>query len=286
MSTKRMLGSSLLLLFTAALAVLAIGREEDTRVHATPPPHRFNVAGQWILIGHSSQDPASYTILEMNLAAGSSSTTLFESKRVIFIRGIENVTNQKLIELSGLQNACGQDEFASDSIHVAFSTPTEASFTLVGDGRLGSDSTGHFVFDPTGSALIKGDYALSDCQFVDSGLLVGRRIHPFSGNYSGFYGDDKLNVTIHEGSDYGVEIQGTNGTDTVSLYGKALGGTFSVTGTDGFRSTEIFGVYDPIADDFLLYNATFDAVGELHSVSSSIAAAAPGVFASPHSSWP
>jgi hypothetical protein len=286
MSTKRMLGSSALLLLTAALAVLAIGRERDTRVHATPPTHRFDVAGQWMLIGHSSQEPASYTILEMNLAPGSSSTSLFESKRVIFIGGVGSVTNQKLIELSDLQDACGQDELAADSIHVAFSTPTEASFTLVGDGQPESDSTGHLMFDPTGSALIKGDYALSDCQFVDSGLLVGRRIRPFSGNYSGFYGDDQLNVKIHQGSDYGVEIQGTDGTDTVSLYGKALGGTFSVTGTDGFRSTEIFGVYDPIADAFLLYNTAFDSLGELHSVSSSIAAAAPGVFASPHSSWP
>ena len=289
MSRKNVLTSILLLLVTMAVCVLAIGRESNSHhVHANSSTHGTDVAGQWMLIGHSSEYPAAYIVFEVNLSPQVDNPALPGSQSTKFLQAVEDLTNQKLIDISGLQSSCGEDdELAAKRVRLNFSSATEASFTTATDGRSQpTDMTGHLTFDATGNTAT-GDYAFLDCQLGDSGLLMGRKISRFSGQYSGTISGKAMTVAIHEAEDYKVKIEGADGSGTaISLSGSAVGGAFSVAGADSSRSVELFGVYDPIGNDFLLYDSDFDEVGQLHSGGDPTIDAKPGLFASRQTSWP
>jgi hypothetical protein len=171
---------------------------------------------------------------------------------------------------TGLGGACDHGALGDDSIQATVSGQT-LSFTLTEAGSLGTGtSTGTATVSSDGTQITSGTYTMpAACGFVgDSGTVTGAVIKPFSGTFAGMLANgattDAVTVTISQ-SNYNLSVTGTDNGAPFTLSGTVVGATFHVTGTIAGRSVEYVGLYETAANDFRVYNTSFNSLGVLNA---------------------
>ncbi len=239
------------------------GGSVSTPVSSTPTPvtpTAANVQGQWQVIAQSTNGGTG-VLIETNLAQSGTSVTAATSS-VVLIQGVPGT-------YTGLGGACDHGALGDDSIQATVSGQT-LSFTLTESGSLGTGtSTGTATVSSDGTQITSGTYtAPAACGFVaDSGTVTGAVIKPFSGTFAGMLANgsttDAVTVTISQ-SNYNLSVTGTDNGAPFTLSGTVVGATFHVTGTIAGRSVEYVGLYETAANDFRVYDTSFNSLGVLN----------------------
>jgi hypothetical protein len=253
----------------AAMLLLAGcgGGSVSTPVSPTPTPvtpTAANVQGQWQVIAQSTNGGTG-VLIETNLAQSGTNVTAATSS-VVLIQGVPGT-------YTGLGGACDHGALGDDSIQAAVSGQT-LSFTLTEAGSLGTGtSTGTATVSSDGTQITSGTYSMpAACGFVgDSGTVTGAVIKPFSGTFAGMLANgattDAVTVTISQ-SNYNLTVTGTDNGAPFTLSGTVVGATFHVTGTIAGRSVEYVGLYETAANDFRVYDTSFNSLGVLNAQTS------------------
>src|ERR1700722_2658339 len=270
------------LLFVAATLVIAGcgGGSVAAPVGPTPTPvtpTAANVQGQWQVIAQSTNGGTG-VLIETNLAQSGTNITAAKSS-VVLIQGVPGT-------YTGLGGECDNGALGDDSVQATVSGQT-LSFTLTEAGSLGTGtSTGTATISSDGTQITGGTYTTAAaCGFVaDSGTVTGAIIKPFSGTFAGMLANgsttDAVTVTISQ-SGYNLTVTGTDNGTPFTLSGTVVGATFNVTGTIAGRSVQYVGLYETSANDFRVYDTSFNPLGVLNVQSSAPAPAPIAVTVSP-----
>jgi hypothetical protein len=239
------------------------GGSVATPVSSSPTPvtpTAANVQGQWQVIAQSTNGGTG-VLIETNLAQSGTSVTAATSS-VVLIQGVPGT-------YTGLGGACDHGALGDDSIQATVSGQT-LSFTLTEAGSLGTGtSTGTATVSSDGTQITSGSYTMpAACGFLaDSGTVTGAVIKPFSGTFAGMLANgsttDAVTVTISQ-SNYNLNVTGTDNGAPFTLSGTVVGATFHVTGTIAGRSVEYVGLYETVANDFRVYDTSFNSLGVLN----------------------
>ena len=225
-----------------------------------------NIQGQYQVIGRSTINPNGVLLVEANFTQTGNDT--FASKsNVVLIQGTQTSTG---ITLDAVGGECDNKVIGGDSIQGTFSSTTQLSFTLTEAGGLGTGTaTGSITFSSDGTQITAGTYTIpAACGFAaDSGTVTGNVIHPFSGSYAGMLANssgttDAVIVTVSQ-SNFNLTVSGTDNGAQFSLTGSSTGATFDVSGTIAGQAVQYVGVYDPTANDFLVYDISLNFLGTL-----------------------
>ena len=253
------------LLFVAATLLIAGcgGGSVTTPVISTPTPvtpTAANIQGQWQVIAQSTNGGTG-TLVEANFTQNGSSVQAAKSS-VVLIAGQPG-------SYLGLGGECDNSVLGNDSIQGSVMGQT-VSLTLTESGSLGTGtSTGTATISSDGTQITSGTYSTpAACGFVaDTGTFTGAVIKPFSGTFAGMLADgpttDAVTVTISQ-SGYNLSVTGTDNGAPFTLSGTVVGATFDVTGTIAGRSVEYVGLYETSANDFRVYDTSFNPLGVLN----------------------
>jgi hypothetical protein len=253
------------LLFVAAAFLIAGcgGGSVASPVSSTPTPvtpTTANVQGQWQVIAQSTNGGTG-VLIETNLAQSGSTVTAAKSS-VVLIQGVPGT-------YTGLGGECDNGALGNDSIQATVSGQT-LSFTMTEAGSLGTGtSTGTATISSDGTQITSGTYMIpAACGFqMDNGTLTGAVIKPFSGTFAGMLANgsttDAVTVTISQ-SNYNLSVTGTDNGTPFTLSGTVVGATFNVTGTIAGQSVQYVGLYETSANDFRVYDTSFNPLGVLN----------------------
>jgi hypothetical protein len=244
----------------------------------TPPAAApVNIQGQWQVIAQSTNGGAG-VLIETNLSQNGPSVTAAKSS-VVLIQGVPGT-------YTALGGECDHGALGNDSIQAAVSGQT-LSFTLTESGSLGSGtSTGTATVSSDGRQITGGTYsATAACGFLpDGGTLTGAIIKPFSGTFAGMIANgstaDAVTVTISQ-TNFNLTATGTDNGTPFTLTGTVVGATFDVTGTIAGRSVEYVGLYETSANDFRVYDTSFNPLGVLNAQTSAPSPSPIAVSVSP-----
>ena len=257
------------LLFVAATLVIAGcgGGSVAAPVGPTPTPvtpTAANIQGQWQVVAQSTSGGTG-VLIETNLTQSGSTVTAATSS-VVLIQGVPGT-------YTGLGGECDNGALGDDSVQATVSGQT-LSFTLTEAGSLGTGtSTGTATISSDGTQITSGTYTTAAaCGFVaDSGTVTGAIIKPFSGTFAGMLANgsttDAVTVTISQ-SGYNLTVTGTDNGTPITLSGTVVGATFNVTGTIAGRSVQYVGLYETSANDFRVYDTSFNPLGVLNAQTS------------------
>jgi hypothetical protein len=257
------------LLFVAATFLIAGcgGGSVASPVSSTPTPvtpTTANVQGQWQVIAQSTNGGTG-VLIETNLAQSGTNVTAVKSS-VVLIQGVPGT-------YTGLGGECDNGALGDDSIQATVSGQT-LSFTMTEAGSLGTGtSTGTATISSDGTQITSGTYTTAAaCGFqMDNGTLTGAVIKPFSGTFAGMLANgsttDAVTVTISQ-SGYNLSVAGTDNGTPFTLSGTVVGATFNVTGTIAGQSVQYVGLYETSANDFRVYDTSFNPLGVLNAQSS------------------
>ena len=227
-------------------------------------PTAANVQGQWQVVAQSTNGGTG-VLIETNLAQSGTNVTAAKSS-VVLIQGVPGT-------YTGLGGECDNGAVGDDSIQATVSGQT-LSFTLTETGSLGTGtSTGTATISSDGTQITSGTYTTAAaCGFAaDSGTVTGAIIKPFSGTFAGMLANgsttDAVTVTISQ-SGYNLSVTGTDNGTPFTLSGTVVGATFNVTGTIAGRSVQYVGLYETSANDFRVYDTSFNPLGVLNAQSS------------------
>ena len=256
------------LLFVAATFLIAGcgGGSVASPVSSTPTPvtpTTANVQGQWQVIAQSTNGGTG-VLIETNLAQSGTNVTAVKSS-VVLIQGVPGT-------YTGLGGECDNSALGDDSVQATVSGQT-LSFTLTEAGSLGTGtSTGTATISSDGTQITSGTYTTAAaCGFAaDSGTVTGAVIKPFSGTFAGMLANgsttDAVTVTISQ-SGYNLSVTGTDNGAPFTLSGTVVGATFNVTGTIAGQSVQYVGLYETSANDFRVYDTSFNPLGVLNAQS-------------------
>lgn len=244
------------------------GSASSNNPSSPPPPVPANVQGQWDSVAHSSVSPTGYVFVETNLTQ--TGTDVFAGQSSTFlVQGVQDPNNSNLIDLIGLGGECDNGALGDTSLQGTISNQTSFSFTLTDAGTLGtSTTTGTATISQSGSQLSGGNYSTpAACGLgADSGTITGTHIQPFSGSYAGmlYGGTDAVIVSLSQ-TNYTLSVSGTDNGAQFTLSGGVVGATFDEKGTVSGQAVEFVGIYDPTANDFLVFDTGLNYLGTLKS---------------------
>lgn len=261
------------LILALALLIAGCGAPAVTQQTTTPPnppppsPPSFTpipVAGQWMIIviplGLSNQE---YSLVELNLSQ--SGTQIFASTQQVAVF-LDQATGTYLGHPIALETALCGPGGGGDSFEGGFTGASQASFTFYDPF---ATISGQFTFDQNnvdfpGTTVVSANFSVNGPCFSDktSGGLYGVLIKPFSGTYAGMLNSQPVILTMIQGANYSFSANGTDNAAAITLSGQVIGGAFFAT--DG-RGNSYTGIYDPHANNFLIYGNNFTFLGQLNA---------------------
>jgi hypothetical protein len=150
-----------------------------------------NIQGQYEVQVNSSAEANDVSLIEVNFTQ--TDTDIFAAKaNVVIINGTMSGSN---IQLQTVGGECDNGVLGNDSLQGTFASATQASVNLTEAGALGTGTaTGSVTFASDGTKIVSGSYTMpAQCGFsAASGTIVGVKVSPFSGTYSGMLTSSSL----------------------------------------------------------------------------------------------
>jgi hypothetical protein len=229
-----------------------------------PPPPPASMQGAWIFLFHSAVSNGCFA-LEANLSQTGNHVSADKTSSIVFqpLTCTHSTIELQLNQLGGQCNGGGMDDITVD----ATASDIAVSFTLSETGGLGSAVT-TVSASTDGTSISKGTYSTpAACGLPDDhGTVEGYQDSiTFSGeHYAGtFNGGTDAIVAQFTTSNFHMTMSGTDNGTSFVLSGSTVGLSLYLTGTIAGVEVNWFGIYDPLYNNFNIYNSDSTYVGSL-----------------------
>jgi hypothetical protein len=231
-----------------------------------------DVQGAWEIQFQSADSSNGYSVLEANLSQTGTKVFAGAAGALVY----HGTTPATSIPLTSRGSKCDSGVVGQVTLDGMLSNQQSANekiaFILTETGALGTALI-TATASTDGAKILDGTYSIpAACGFpADHGTFTGYKVSLAFGNttYSGMFnsGADAIAALFTTtANDFNVTMSGTDNGANFVLTGSSVGWSVALTGNIGGKAVNWFGIFDPIYNQFMIYDPNDHLVGTLAGV--------------------